>query len=417
MRSSSAWWRDDRLARAAWTRLAEPGDVLVGAAVQVLGAGDALEHVLRDLPLPDAVLDALEGAVTRARLDKALQRWRTRLVDLAPQRDVATAERFGGRLVVPADAEWPERLDDLRLTTPVALWVVGPLALDAAVARSLAVVGSRASTAYGEHVAAEIGAGVAERGITVVSGAAFGIDAAAHRGALAAPGVTVAVLACGVDRYYPAAHEGLLRRIAADGLVVAEVPPGSTPMRDRFLQRNRLIAALAGGTVVVEAAWRSGALSTASSAAGLGRPLGAVPGPVTSAASAGCHRVLRDFGATCVTDAAEAAELVQVVGAGLPPEPEVPRAEHDGLSDLDVRVLDALPVRRGAPPSSLVRVAGLPLADVQRGLARLHLLGLAEPLRGDGERVWRRIRPAPAARMRPTPPSTELRHARATGRG
>ena len=162
--------------------------------------------------------------------------------------------------------------------------------LDELVDRSVAIVGSRASTAYGEHVAGELGHQLAERGWTVVSGGAFGIDAAAHRGALAAEAPTVAVLACGVDRPYPAAHGALLHRIAETGLLVSEWPPGAAPHRHRFLVRNRLIAALTRGTVVVEAAARSGAQATARRARKLGRQVLVVPGPVTSAMSVGLPR-------------------------------------------------------------------------------------------------------------------------------
>jgi DNA processing protein len=397
------WAEDERLARAAWSRLAEPGDAYAGAAVTALGAVPALGHVLGDVALPSAVAE-LVGSRNPRRLDEALARWRVRVPQLAPERDVATLERLGGRVVVPTDAEWPAALDDLGVVTPVCLWVLGGATLSTAARPSVAVVGARAATAYGEHVAGELGAGLAERGLCVVSGAAFGIDAAAHRGALAAGGVTVAVLACGVDRYYPRAHEGLLRRIAAEGLVVAEVPPGSAPSRWRFLERNRLIAALAGATVVVEAAWRSGALGTATRAAGLGRPLGAVPGPVTSAASAGCHRLLRDVQAVCVTDAGEAAELVQPVGTELPEEPVVPAADHDGLSPQDLRVLDALPLGRGRPLASLASVAGLPGAVVDAGLGRLELRGLAEAGHDGAQVTWRRLRPRPEPRLAPVAP-------------
>jgi len=395
MRLPAAWTADDRLARAAWTRLTEPGDLLAGAVVSALGAGPALARVASGQQLtgecvdPEAVGPDDRGRAAR-RLAAASDRWRARLDQLAPERDLATVERLGGRLLVPGDEEWPERLADLDLGEPLALWVLGPLDLAATVQLSVAVVGSRAASAYGEHVTGEIAAGVVDRGLSVVSGGAFGVDAVAHRAALAAGGRTVAVLACGVDRYYPKAHEGLLRRVAAEGLVVAEVAPGSMPMRSRFLERNRVIAAMAGGTVVVEAAWRSGALRTASVAAELGRPLGAVPGPVTSATSAGCHRLIRDVGATCVTGADEVAELVRPVGSELPEPPPVLMADHDGLSEGDLRVLDALPVRRGAPVERLVAVAGLTRPEVEAGLGRLHMLGLGERLTGADGPVWRR---------------------------
>jgi DNA processing protein len=399
-----AWASQDRLARAAWSRLVEPGDVVAGAAVSALGVVEALGHVRTGAPLPDVVAELLEERGTRSRLDAALSRWRARVEQLAPERDVATVERFGGRLVVPTDPEWPEALDDLGLSTPPCLWVLGGHDVGTAVRGAVAMVGARASTGYGEHVGADMAAGLVDRGITVVSGGAFGIDAAAHRGALAAGGTTVAVLACGVDKYYPRAHEGLLRRIAEDGLVVAEVPPGSMPSRGRFLQRNRLIAALAGATVVVEAAWRSGALVTASQAAGLGRGLGAVPGPVTSAASAGCHRILRDLAGTCVTDASEAAELVRPLGTVEPTVRPVAAADHDGLSETDLLVLDALPVRGAATVASLGAVAGLPQRSVEAGLGRLQLEGLAEALRSDGSTLYRRGRRRAEPALRPRAP-------------
>jgi DNA processing protein len=264
--------------------------------------------------------------------------------------------------------------------------VRGPHDLGAASSRAVAVVGARASTEYGETLATEIGFGCAEQGVAVVSGAAYGIDAAAHIGALRADGLTVAVLACGVDRSYPQGNGALLDRIALDGLIVSEVPPGSSPTRNRFVHRNRLIAALASATVVVEAGWRSGASITAREAVDLGRPVGAVPGPVTSAASIGCHRLLRE-GAVCVTAVADVLELVDPIGADDPPRrPRAARAIHDDLPEGDVRVLDALPLGRPVPESRLLNSAGLDRATVAASLGRLELLGLAER----GPAGWRR---------------------------
>ena len=187
--------------------------------------------------------------------------------------------------------------------------------------RAVAVVGARACTVYGEHVAGDLAAGLGDRGWTVVSGGAYGIDAAAHRGSLAVDAPTVAVLACGVDVAYPAAHDGLLRSVRAMGVVVSELPPGARPTRRRFLDRNRVIAALGRGTVVVEAALRSGALNTAGHADELSRTVMAVPGPVTSAASAGCHELLRARGAALVTDAADVLDLVGRPGDRRPRPP------------------------------------------------------------------------------------------------
>jgi DNA processing protein len=260
------------------------------------------------------------------------------------------------------------------------LWVRGAQRLDELVDRSVAIVGSRASTAYGEHVAGELAHQLGERGWTVVSGGAFGIDAAAHRGALAADAPTVAVLACGVDRPYPAAHGALFHRIAETGLLVSEWPPGCAPLRHRFLVRNRLIAALTRGTVVVEAAARSGAQATAQRAHRMGRQVLVVPGPVTSAMSVGCHELLRDeeVGATLVASADHVIEAVGGIGTDLADPPERPTGPRDGLSDLAARVLDACPVRSGVSPERLAAIAGCDVLEVLRVLPALELADLVE---------------------------------------
>ena len=366
-----------RVARAALSRLFEPLDPVGTALVSILGPVEALRIATgrSGTDRAEAVL-AAPGARGGA-LASALERWRPRVAQLAPERDLETIARFGGRLVIPEDAEWPDGLDDLGSESPLCLWVRGEDFM-APVKRTVAVVGSRDATGYGLSVAGELGKGLADRGITVISGGAYGIDGQAHRAALASSSrtlPTVAVMAGGVDRYYPSGHEDLLREIARRGLMVSELPPGATPTRHRFLKRNRLIAALSTLTVVVEARWRSGALSTARRAVEIGRLVAAVPGSVYSANSAGCHRLLHD-GALCVTDEKEAFELIAESGEGLAVEPEVPPAEHDGLSLVDLMVLEALPKRRGAEVESLASVAGVSLADVRAGLGRLQLMGL-----------------------------------------
>lgn len=360
----------ERLALLALSRIAEPGDERLLPHVTTLGA----ERVLAGIR--EGTLDT-----------PALRHYRARLDAVHPRAELAHARRSGIRLLCHGDPEWPSQLDDLGDARPLVLWVRGPLDLRAVSERSVAVVGARASTSYGEHVGAEIGAVVGERGWTVVSGAAYGIDAAAHRGALAVDGPTIAVLACGVDVTYPRGHESLLRRIASAGLVVSELAPGCAVTRGRFLQRNRVIAALTRGTVVVEAAARSGALNTARHAQNLGRFLMAVPGPVTSAQSAGCHRLLReDPDSVLVTDGAEVLDLVGEMGADAAPMLWGPETERDGLAPDESRVLDALPRRTGAPVDALVRTAGLHVATVLRCLAALEARGLAEA-HGAGWRV------------------------------
>ncbi|MGI4896170.1 MAG: DNA-processing protein DprA [Janthinobacterium lividum] len=356
---------DERLARAAWSRLAEPGDAQAAQLVAEVGAVFALEAVVTG---------------------RGPDRWRSRLDEVDPGADLAVARGVGGRLLIPGDEEWPDALGDLShdgsgqrpLGAPFCLWVRGPLDLAQTVRRSASLVGSRASTPYGEHMSAELAAGLADRGFGIVSGGAFGIDAAAHRAALAVGGASVAVLACGVDRSYPPGNAALLHRLTERGVVLSEVPPGTTPTRWRFLERNRLIAALTSGTVVVEAAWRSGALSTADRAERLLRPVGAVPGPVTSAASAGCHRLLRERAAVCITSADEAAELLGTLGGE--PAPAIPSVvvrPFDGLEREELKVAESLPRRGSASTERLVRDAGLEPAAVHAVLGRLELSGIA----------------------------------------
>jgi DNA processing protein len=365
-----AWFHpgDERTARAVWSRLAEPGDEQAWAQVAREGAAAALHAVIRG----------------RSDIGPVPGRWRVRLPQTDPRRDLLALDRVQGRLVIPGDPEWPSGLDALGEKRPFCLWVRGRLSLARVCERSIAIVGARAATHYGERQAGEIAAGAGDHGLTVVSGAAYGVDAGTP---------TVAVLACGVDRAYPRGNERLIEWIGDEGCLVTEVPPGSSPTRWRFLERNRMIAAMTRGTVVVEAAWRSGALGTAHRALDLGRPVGAVPGPVSSAMSAGCHRLLRQ-GATCITDAGEAVELVSAIGEHPTAEPVPPRADHDGLSPVDLRVLDALPLVRAAELSSVALAAGLEQHDVEAAAGRLELLRLAER----SGRGWRRRRPDPDRR-------------------
>lgn len=379
---------DPRLAAAAWSRIAEPGDAAAGALVARLGPVDALDRLVHT---------AARGAGTGPWEDAA-RRWLPRLENLDVRRELDVLAALGGSLLLPGEPGWPPGLDDLDTERPFALWVRGTLP-DLAAGRAVAVVGARAATTYGEHVAAELAVGLAEAGLGVVSGGAYGIDAAAHRGALAVGGATVAFLAGGVDRLYPAGNTDLLLAVVAAGAVASEVPPGSAPTRNRFLARNRLIAAGTAATVVVEAAWRSGALSTAAHAARLTRHVGAVPGPVTSMASAGCHRLLRETDAVCVTAAADVLELVAPMGERLPTDPPVPPGLLDDLDPVAARLLDALPARGTAAVPSLARAAGLGTTEVRAALGTLELAGRVERVGGG----WRRRRPAGAS-PRPAPP-------------
>ena len=348
---------DGREARALLSRVAEPGDRRIGRLLRTASAVDVVTMI----------------RTGRTGLDQD-DRYRVRLATADPHADLARVADVGGRLLVPGDLEWPTQLDDLGDVAPWALWVRGTVDLRLAALRSVAVVGARASTSYGTHVASMLASDLAACGWTVVSGGAFGIDAAAHAGALAARGVTVAVLACGVDVAYPPRHDALFARIAADGLLVSEVPPGAAPHRTRFLVRNRVIAALTRGTVVVEAALRSGSLSTAHEAERLGRPVLGVPGPVTSAMSQGVHRELR-AGAVLVTSADEVIEVVGGLGVDLAPEPSGPVRPRDALDPTSARVLDAVPARRPATLDSVARTAGVTPAETAAALGLLELSG------------------------------------------
>lgn len=377
----------ERLSRAALARLMEPQDAAGLALVQVCGAVDAFRIATGQVSAgPEleqevtALLADSGSATSWAGMATSLKRWQPRIPDLAPERDLATMARLGGRLIIPSDEWWPVQLADLGLQEPLCLWWRGQKQPLPGADKCIALVGSRDSTSYGASVTGDIAYSLAQRGFTVVSGGAYGIDAHAHRAALAGASSavpTIAVMAGGVDRFYPSGNEDLLRAVCNQGAVIAEVPPGSAPTRYRFLQRNRLIAALSAVTVVVEARWRSGALNTAHHAETLGRAVGAVPGSVHSANSAGCHRLLRDGGAVCVTDAAEIAELAAPSGTGLPQPRQVGAEVQDGLTLEDLILLDALPLRSTTSVEKLCSVAGLSQESVRAGLGRLGLLGLA----------------------------------------
>ncbi|MDR2702928.1 MAG: DNA-protecting protein DprA, partial [Cellulomonadaceae bacterium] len=229
---------DPRLAAVAWSRLAEPGDLLAGTLVTHLGVSGALHWVigesaehLENLPL------SLAGGGAMAQLRQAAARWAAALCDLNPRADLTAGEALGARLVLPMDKEWPPQIQDLGAAAPHALWVLGCQDLAALSARAVSLVGSRAATSYGEHVTGDLAAGLCDRGYTVVSGGAYGIDAAAHRAALVSQGATIAFMAGGLERLYPPGNNALLRAVVESGRgsIVSEVPPGAVPFRSRFI--------------------------------------------------------------------------------------------------------------------------------------------------------------------------------------
>ena len=376
---------DDMRAWAYLSRVAEPPCLELAALVQCVGPVEAADRVRRGL-VDDDLARLTES---RREIDRAAD-------------DLELLARRGGRLITPDSDEWPvlafaafSALGGAgggkakpRGGPPLVLWALGPARLEEVAMRAAAVVGTRAATAYGEHVAADLAAGLAEHDVTVVSGGAYGIDGAAHRAALTCEGITVAVLAGGLDVPYPAGHSALLHRIGQHGLLFTEYPPGVRPARYRFLTRNRLVAAVAGAAVVVEAGLRSGAANTAAWARALGRVVAAVPGPVTSSASAGCHALLRN-GAELVTRAEDIVELVGRMGELAPEEPR-PSTLFDGLSDAERLVYEALPGRGAATIDEIAVASGLVPEKVLGPLAILEVAGLAER----HESRWRIVRSA-----------------------
>ncbi|MCV7228683.1 DNA-processing protein DprA [Mycolicibacterium komossense] len=359
------------LAWAYLSRVVEPPSAAVAELVAECGPVEAAARVKG-------------GVVSRAEARRA--------VDEAA-RDLDVLRNRGGRLITPDEDEWPHlafagfngfTAGDLKKKpegrAPLVLWALGPAHLDEVTMRSAAIVGTRACTPYGEHVAADLAAGLVERDVAVISGGAYGIDGVAHRATLSGDGVTVAVLAGGIDIPYPSGHSALLHRIAASGLLITEYPPGVRPARHRFLTRNRLVAALSGATVVVEAGLRSGAANTAAWAKMLGRVVCAVPGPVTSAASAGTHELLRGE-AILVTRAAEIVEIVGRAGE-LADGPAHPVTPLDGLGEAESLVYEALPGRGVRTVEQIAIASGLVPEQVLAPLAMLEIAGLVR--REDG---------------------------------
>jgi DNA processing protein len=366
----------DVFARSTWTCLAEPGDRLAGVLVAALGAGPALTLLIERTPVAKIAELLGEAEVDDSLLEQVqagIDRWLPRLSPATAKRALTQAARFGLRFVVPSDNDWPRRVDDLGAHAPIGLWLRGRVEALGSLSQSISLVGARAATGYGEHITMEASAGLVDRGFAIVSGAAYGIDGMAHRAAIASRGTTIAFLAGGLDRFYPAGHDALLARIVETGAVLSEVPCGVTPTKWRFLQRNRLIAAVSQATIVLEAGWRSGSLNTAGHALDVGRPVGAVPGPVTSAASAGCHRLIRDKPVTLVTNAEEMAALA---GSGVEP---VETGFSDQHSDA-ARLLDAMSTRSARSASDLAVRSGLAVGTVQALLGALELDGRAREI-------------------------------------
>ena len=359
-----------RLDWAYLAGVAEPPNAALHKLIAEVGATEAARAVSRQ-SVPPGHEEVLRATAARHQVNTA-------------EEDLSAIARLGGRLVTPADDEWPgwQLLALGRADTaakgggPVALWARGPARLDGAVDRSVALVGSRAASGYGEHVTSSLTGGLVGEGWSVISGGAYGIDGVAHRCALAADGTTVAVLACGLDRDYPAGHARLIAEIARTGVVVSEYRPGTSAAKHRFLTRNRLVAALSRAVVVVEAGGRSGAANTAAWTRKLGLPLGAVPGPVTSATSIGCHRMIADGVAQLVTSSDDIIRLAEPDGVTGSEARTSSMRPTDGLDETQQRTYDAVPARGSLTIGEIAFASGLAVREVRSALAVLETRGL-----------------------------------------
>jgi DNA processing protein len=368
----------DYFAALTWAVICEPGDAFAGQLISTFGAGRALALELAGTDantyvshFAEAGSDWLEmkkfGRFERTLAD-ARERWWPRLSTSRVIAAIEAIERLNGWFITEQSEFWPQSLNDLADHTPRGIWGLGNLTSE--LPKSISVVGSRIASNYGEFATGELLGPMVSRGYAVVSGGAHGIDAHAHRSTLALDGFTIAVMAGGLDRLYPSGNRELFKDVAAHGLLLSEMPPGAEPTKWRFLQRNRLIAALGDATVVIEASARSGAESTANRAVDLGRPLGAVPGPINSPGSDGCHQLIRDLKAQLITCSDDILELVGEDGL-------TSASGLQGLGALETRVLDVI----GAGSADLAKVCtegGLTRSEAEMGIAGLSLMGLIE---------------------------------------
>lgn len=366
-------WTDERVARAALTWVNPVGSIELATSVADYGAPDVLA----------ALRESAEPGV-----------WPARAKTVDVEQLIKDAKSLGIRFLIPGDDEWPVQLINLAGTKiegqiggePLGLWVRGPRNLAEVSARSVAIVGARASSRYGESVAAEIAADLAEPASgqewTVVSGGAYGIDAAAHRGVLAVDGITIGVYGGGLHEPYPPGNGPLFARITEQHLAVSEVAPGMHPTRHGFLARNRLIAALSSGTVVVEAATRSGAKNTARWASELSKVVMAVPGSIHSTLSLTPHQLIRDGAAVLVTSAEDVRALVGELRAVSGEEPESTSTVLDRLTAKQFQLREVLPARGGLTLGEISVLTGFSIPETAAVLDELHSLKLAREKAG-----------------------------------
>lgn len=370
---------EDNFARSAWSVICEPGDGFAGFLISKMGATAALEAEIQGISTKQLKSKLFSFGFDSVELDsfgvfeklhaEARERWRPRLQLEMIRTALFKINKVGGFVLTPADPDWPQQLEDLGQHAPFALWVIGGGSALRQLDQSISIVGSRGATSYGEFATDSMVSAVVPKGYSVVSGGAYGIDGIAHRSTLALGGNTVAVMAGGLDKFYPSGNRDLLKRISQAGAVISEVPPGTTPSKWRFLQRNRLISALGQATLVIEANWRSGALNTVSHSERLERPVYAVPGPITSPKSAGTNKLIAENRAQLVIDGND---LLEQLGEKIRVTSQL---ELDGLGAIEKRVLDAI----GFDVLEIAEIcssAGLTRDEARFGLSSLELDGL-----------------------------------------
>ena len=358
-------------AAATWSLLCEPGDSMAGMLRRTLGTEESLFEIRRAKSaieiaslLPE---DTFRAPSFISSLEDSLECWKRRLNLVNVDKSLEVLESLGGATLTPDSSLWPKGLLDLGDSAPALLWLIGNrTVLDNP--KTIAVVGSRIASAYGLEVTRDIVHSAVSKGCVVVSGGALGIDAKAHLSTLECNGQTIAVMAGGLDRLYPPRNLDLFEQIKHTGLLVSEMPPGAAPARWRFLQRNRLIAALGNATVVIEAGYRSGSINTAGHANELDRPVGAVPGPINSTRSAGCHRLIRERRAELVSTPADLFELLNFRNS----------EEHPVSFELQanqIRALDSLGFFE-QQSEVVARISGMTLSEADFALGTLAKLGL-----------------------------------------
>ena len=370
---------EDNFARSAWSVICEPGDGFAGFLISKMGATAALEAEIEGISTKQLKSKLFSLGFDSVELDsfgvfeklhaEARERWRPRLQLEMIRTALFKINKVGGFVLTPAEPDWPQQLEDLGQHAPFALWVRGSGSALRQLDQSISIVGSRGATSYGEFATNAMVSALVPKGYSIVSGGAYGIDGIAHRSTLALRGNTVAVMAGGLDKFYPSGNSEMLRRISQTGAVISEVPPGTVPSKWRFLQRNRLISALSQSTLVVEANWRSGALNTVSHSERLERPVYAVPGPITSPKSAGTNKLIAENRAQLVIDGND---LLEQLGETIRVTSQL---ELDGLGALEKRVLDAI----GFDVLEIAEIcssAGLTRDEARFGLSSLELEGL-----------------------------------------